>query len=47
MLQVLNLSGHALQEDQPDKVAEVIGGFLVKQRITTSLNGQLIIIPVC
>ncbi|RZC41571.1 protein phosphatase methylesterase 1 [Asbolus verrucosus] len=32
-LQVLSKSGHAIHEDQPHNVAEIIGGYLVKQKI--------------
>ncbi|XP_050517786.1 protein phosphatase methylesterase 1-like [Diabrotica virgifera virgifera] len=33
--QVLAKSGHAIHEDQPHQVAEIVSGYLVKQRIAT------------
>ncbi|CAG9855155.1 unnamed protein product [Phyllotreta striolata] len=34
-MQVLARSGHAIHEDQPHHVAEILSGYLVKQRIAT------------
>ncbi|KAF2879278.1 hypothetical protein ILUMI_26896 [Ignelater luminosus] len=35
-LQVLPRSGHAIHEDQPIRVAEIISGFLLKQKLATA-----------
>ena len=37
-MQVLPQCGHAVHEDVPDKVAEVVATFLVRNRLTTATN---------
>lgn len=32
-MQVLARSGHAIHEDQPHNVAEIVSGYLVKQKL--------------
>lgn len=39
-MQVLPQCGHAVHEDVPDKVAEVVATFLLRNRLTTA-NEQL------
>ncbi|GJQ69924.1 hypothetical protein Trydic_g13328 [Trypoxylus dichotomus] len=46
-MQVLHKSGHAIHEDQPGNVADIISGFLVKQKITVSKEGFTPIMPAC
>lgn len=46
-MQVLSKSGHAIHEDQPQHVAEIIGSFLVKQRFTTAKHGFTPVMPAC
>ncbi|KAF5283422.1 hypothetical protein FQA39_LY04798 [Lamprigera yunnana] len=46
-LQVLPRSGHAVQEDQPYHVAEIIAGFLVKQKLATAINDFTPVMPSC
>lgn len=46
-LQVLPRSGHAIHEDQPHHVADIIAGFLVKQRLALSRNGFTPTMPAC
>lgn len=38
-MQVMAKSGHAIHEDQPQNVAEILAGFLVKQRIAQPKDG--------
>lgn len=38
-LQVLSKSGHAIHEDQPQHVSEIISGYLVKQRLANVKSG--------
>ncbi|CAH2003295.1 unnamed protein product [Acanthoscelides obtectus] len=38
-LQVLQKSGHAIHEDQPHNVAELLSGYLVKQKIALPKDG--------
>nr|CAH7753242.1 unnamed protein product [Callosobruchus chinensis] len=38
-LQVLQKSGHAIHEDQPHNVAELLSGYLVKQKIAQPKDG--------
>lgn len=45
--QVLQKSGHAIHEDQPHKVADIIAGFLVKQKIATPLSNFTPSMPAC
>jgi len=37
--QMFNHSGHSVQEDLPDKVADVVTGFLVRQKLATTIGG--------
>ena len=37
-MQVLPQCGHAVHEDVPDRVAEVLATFLLRQRLTTAKN---------
>lgn len=46
-LQVLAKSGHAIHEDQPHRVADIIAGFLVKQTLTTAKNDFAPSMPAC
>lgn len=46
-LQVLPKSGHAIHEDQPHQVADVVAGFLVKQKLTVAKNDFTPIMPAC
>ncbi|XP_018320634.1 protein phosphatase methylesterase 1 [Agrilus planipennis] len=46
-LQVLPRSGHAIHEDQPHHVADIIAGFLVKQRLAEPRNGFTPHMPAC
>ena len=46
-LQVLSKSGHAIHEDQPQHVADIIAGFLVKQKLTESKEGFVLLTPSC
>lgn len=46
-LQVLPRSGHAIHEDQPHNVADIIAGFLVKQKLAISRNGFTPTMPAC
>lgn len=34
-MQVLTRVGHAVQEDDPDKVADILANFLVRNKFTT------------
>lgn len=45
--QVLQRSGHAIHEDQPHKVADIIGTFLVKQKLTVAKDDFTPIMPAC
>lgn len=47
MLNVLSKAGHALQEDQPDKVAEAIAVFLSKQGIAMPKEKLPGTVPIC
>lgn len=40
-------SGHAIHEDQPHNVAEIIGGYLVKQKIATAKGNMVCSMPGC
>ncbi|EFA10997.1 protein phosphatase methylesterase 1 [Tribolium castaneum] len=46
-LQVLSKSGHAIHEDQPHQVAEIIGGYLVKQKIANAKVDLVCPMPGC
>lgn len=46
-MQVLHKSGHAIHEDQPGNVADIISGFLVKQKITVAKVGFTPVMPAC
>lgn len=46
-MQVLARSGHAIHEDQPQQVAEILGSFLVKQKLTTAHHGFNPMMPAC
>ncbi|KAK4872086.1 hypothetical protein RN001_016210 [Aquatica leii] len=46
-LQVLPRSGHAIHEDQPHQVADIIASFLVKQRLAAAKNDFSVIMPAC
>jgi len=46
-LQVLPRSGHAIHEDQPLNVADIIAGFLVKQKLVVSKHGFTPTMPAC
>ncbi|KAF5303213.1 hypothetical protein FQR65_LT08293 [Abscondita terminalis] len=46
-LQVLPRSGHAIHEDQPHQVADIIASFLVKQRLALPKNDFTIFMPAC
>jgi len=45
--QVLPKSGHAIHEDQPDHVADIISSFLVRQKLTSARTGFTPIPPGC
>lgn len=46
-LQVLPRSGHAIHEDQPQQVADIIAGFLVKNKFAVALQGFVPSLPAC
>ncbi|KAB0801319.1 hypothetical protein PPYR_05673 [Photinus pyralis] len=46
-LQVLQRSGHAIHEDQPHQVADIIAGFLVKQKLAVAKNDFTPAMPGC
>ncbi|XP_017771496.1 PREDICTED: protein phosphatase methylesterase 1 [Nicrophorus vespilloides] len=46
-LQVLPRSGHAIHEDQPEQVADIIATFLVRQKLANSRQGFVPIVPGC
>lgn len=46
-LQVLARSGHAIHEDQPQQVADIIAGFLVKQKLTIAKGTFVPAMPAC
>ncbi|KAK5639689.1 hypothetical protein RI129_012181 [Pyrocoelia pectoralis] len=46
-LQVLPRSGHAIHEDQPHRVADIVAGFLVKQKIAVAKNDFAPAMPGC
>lgn len=46
-MQVLARSGHAIHEDQPGHVADVIAGFLVKQQLAQAKEGFTPLMPAC
>lgn len=46
-MQVLHKSGHAIHEDQPGNVADIVSGFLVKQKLTVAKEGFTPVMPAC
>ena len=46
-MQVLPNCGHTVHEDQPDLVAEVVAGFLMRQKLTNSKEGFNRHMPAC
>lgn len=40
-MQVLSKSGHAIHEDQPQQVCDIISGYLVKQKLATPRDGYV------
>ncbi|XP_022901193.1 protein phosphatase methylesterase 1 [Onthophagus taurus] len=46
-LQVLAKSGHAIHEDQPGNVADIVAGFLVKQKLAVAKEGFVPSLPAC
>lgn len=46
-MQVLPQCGHAVQEDTPDRVAEVIAGFLTRYKLAQSRDAFSRIMPAC
>lgn len=45
-LQVLPKSGHAIHEDQPHRVADIVAGFLVKQKLAIG-KVDILVMPAC
>lgn len=46
-MQVLSRSGHAIHEDNPTQVADIIAGFLVKQKVAEPKEEYTPIMPAC
>lgn len=46
-MQVLPRCGHAIHEDLPDKVAEIIATFLVRHKLTNALGDFVPMPPMC
>lgn len=46
-MQVLPRCGHAIHEDLPDRVADIIATFLVRQKITVALSDFTPLVPGC
>lgn len=46
-MQVLSRSGHAIHEDNPTQVADIIAGFLVKQKLADPKEDYIPTMPAC
>lgn len=46
-MQVLPKSGHAIHEDQPGKVADILSTFLVRQKLAEPASGYMPTLPGC
>ena len=46
-MQILPQAGHAVHEDVPDKVAEVLASFLVRNKFATAINEFTAHMPGC